>query len=124
MEELTLVRDMSLLAYSPRFHLTYLTPYEVYNAIETQQQLAQYLECTWSDKFRNYSVLLTKNIANFNGTRVSVLSPDARFLGKVCDNIKRLFDTLWIATYTMIGGIVILVIILNVLDSTFPGIAP
>jgi hypothetical protein len=36
-------------------------------------------------------VLLRENIANLNATRVSVFSLDARFLGKVWDNIKRLF---------------------------------
>ena len=41
-----------------------------------------------------------------------MLSLDAGFLGKVWDNIKRLFDPLWIATYAMMGGIVILIIIL------------
>jgi hypothetical protein len=41
-----------------------------------------------------------------------MLSLDAGFLGKVWDNIKRLFDPLWIATYAMMGGTVILIIIL------------
>jgi hypothetical protein len=45
--------------------------------------VAQYLKDAWSDKFLNYSVLLRENIANLNATRVSVLSLDARFLGKV-----------------------------------------
>jgi len=41
-----------------------------------------------------------------------MLSLDVGFLGKVWDNIKRLFDPLWIATYAMMGGTVILIIIL------------
>ena len=41
-----------------------------------------------------------------------MLSLDAGFLGKVWDNIKRLFDPLWIATCAMMGGTVILIIIL------------
>jgi len=45
-------------------------------------------------------------------TSASVLSLDAGFLGKVLDNIKRLIDPLCIATYTMMGRIVILIIIL------------
>ena len=57
-------------------------------------------------------MLLRENIASFNMTSVSVLSFDARFLGKVWDNIKRLFDPLWIATYAMMGGTVILIITL------------
>ena len=103
---------MFLLACDPRFHSIYLTHYQVHNATEAQQQLAQYLEGTWSDKFLNYSVLLRENIANLNATRVSVLFLDDRFLCKVWDNIKRLFDPLLIATYAMMGGIVILIIIL------------
>jgi hypothetical protein len=57
-------------------------------------------------------VLLKEKIANLNVTRVSVLSQDARFLGKVGNNIKRLFDPSSTATYAMMGGIVILIIIL------------
>ena len=54
-EELALVRDMSLLACDPRFHSICLTLYQVHNAAtEAQQELAQYLEGTWSDKFLNY----------------------------------------------------------------------
>lgn len=41
-----------------------------------------------------------------------MLSLDAGFLRKVRDNIKRLFDSLWIATYAMMGGMIILIIIL------------
>ena len=40
-----------------------------------------------------------------------MLSLDAGLLGKVWDNFKRLFEPSWIATYTM-AGIVILIIIL------------
>lgn len=57
-------------------------------------------------------MLLKEKIANLNVTRVSVLSQDARFLGKVGNNIKRLFDPSSTATYAMMGGIVILIIIL------------
>jgi hypothetical protein len=57
-------------------------------------------------------VLLRENITNLYATRLSVLSLDVGFLGKMWDNIKRLFDPLWIATYAMMGGIVILIIIL------------
>ena len=60
--------------------------------------MAQYLEGTWSDKFLNYSVLLRENIVKLNVTRVYVLSLEARFLGKVGENIKRLIDPYWIAT--------------------------
>jgi hypothetical protein len=55
----------------------------VHNATEAQQQLAQYLEGSWSDKFLDYSVLLMENLPSLNVTRVSVLSLDARFLEKV-----------------------------------------
>lgn len=79
--------------------------------MEAWQQLAQYLEGTWSDKFLNYSVLM-ENLAYLNATREPVLSLDAGFLGKVWDNIKRLFDPLWITTYATMGGLVILIIIL------------
>ena len=41
-----------------------------------------------------------------------MFSLDSGFLGKVWDNIKRLFDPSWMATYDMMGGIVILIIIL------------
>ena len=57
-------------------------------------------------------MLLRENIANLNAIRVSVLPLDARFLGKVWDNIKRLCNPMWIAIYSMMGGIVILIIIL------------
>lgn len=95
---------MSLLSCDLKFHSICLTHYQVHNATEVQQQFDQYLEGTWSDKFFNYSVLLRENIANEN--RVSVLFPDAGFLGKVWENIKKLFDPLWIATYVAMGGIV------------------
>ena len=57
-------------------------------------------------------MLLRENIANLNATRVSVLFLDDRFLCKVWDNIKRLFDPSWVANYAVMGGIVILIIIL------------
>lgn len=85
-------------------------PYQVNNATEAQQLYAQYLEGTWSDKFLNYSVLPRESVTNVN--RAFVLSLDAGFLGKVWDNIKRLIDPLWIATYTMMGGMVMPIIIL------------
>jgi hypothetical protein len=56
--------------------------------------------------------MLRVNIDNLNMTRVSVLSLDARLLGKVGVNIKRLFDPLWIATYATMRGIVMLIITL------------
>jgi hypothetical protein len=62
------------------------------------------------DKFLNYSVLLRENIANFNETRVLVLSLDAGLLGKVWDNFKRLFEPSWIATYAMMKEILILIL--------------
>jgi hypothetical protein len=48
----------------------------------------------------------------------------ARFFGKVWDNIKRLFDLLWIATYAMMGGTLILIIILRVLNNISLGSIP
>ena len=103
---------MSLLACDPRFHSICLTPYQLHNTTEAWQQLAQYLEGTWSDNFLNYSVLLRENIANLNVTTVFVLSLNAGFLEKVWDNIKRHFDPLWIVNSALMGWIVILVTIL------------
>jgi hypothetical protein len=80
---------MSLLAYNPRFHSIFIIPHQMHNSTEAQQQLAQYLEGIWSDKFLNYSVLLRENIANLSAIIV---------LGKMWDNIKRLFDLLWIVS--------------------------
>ena len=48
-------------------------------------------------------------------TKVSVLSLDAGFLRKVRDNIKRMFDSSWIATYAMMGGIILIIILLKCL---------
>ena len=81
--------------------------------------MAQYLEGNWPDKFLNYSVLLRENIANLNATRVSVLFLDDRFLCKVWDNIKRLFDPLWIAIYALVGEIVILIIIFYMFHTAY-----
>ena len=53
-----------------------------------------------------------------------MLSLDAGFLRKVWDRIKRLFDLLWIATYPMTRGMVILIIILSVSHSTSAGSTP
>ena len=94
-------------------------PYQVYNATEARQQCAQYLDGTWSDKFLNYSVLPRESVANAN--RASMLSLDAGLLGRVWDNIKRQFDPLWIATYAMMGGLVMPIIILSVSGSISPG---
>jgi hypothetical protein len=49
-------------------------------------------------------VVVREKIANLNITRVSVLSLDVGFLGKVWNNIEILFDPSWTATYTMKGG--------------------
>lgn len=63
--------SMSLLACDPKFHSICLTSYQVYNATEARQQLAQYLEGTLSDTLLlHYFVLLSKNIANLNTARV------------------------------------------------------
>ena len=80
-----------------RFHSICLTPYQVHNTTEAQKQMAQCLKGTCSNQFLNYPVLLREKIVNINMTKVSVLSLDAGFLGKVYDNIKWLFDPLWIA---------------------------
>lgn len=80
-EELTLARDMSLLPCDPRFQSICLTPYQLHNTTEAWQQLAQYLEGTWSDNVLNHSVLLRENIDKLNVTRVSTL-PRCRTLGE------------------------------------------
>lgn len=56
--------------------------------------------------------LLRENIANLNVTRVSGLFLDAGFMRKVWDNIKRLFDHSWIASYAIVGEMLTLIIIL------------
>lgn len=86
--------------------------------------MAQYIKGNWSDKFFNHFVLLRGNIANLNVTRISLLYLDAKFLGKGRTILRDCLSPHGKPLYTVMGRIAILIIILSVLHSVFPGSAP
>lgn len=89
-----------------------MLPFEVKNVSLACHDPGKYIKGPWSTMFLYYSLQLTHRIFQFNQTRAEVVTFDSSFFEKVWYNIKGLFYASWMFTYTLIGEVVLLILIL------------
>ena len=88
----------------PRYHLFCLIPFSVKNSFLEWLRLATLVKGQWNNELLNLSLKSTQAIANLSYIHVNVVDLNSSFVGKIWNNIKKLFDPAWIVTYVLING--------------------